>query len=292
MTLFAGDLTTPQRASVWMSSPPTLPSPILSQLIASMSSLIYSKLNRARTYSQLFTRTFDGVGNMQLVLPDYPVTSVISVYNGQMLVPSSVLIAQGETQPQGTQSYYGYRFIPWNGEGPGINAVLDYIGGVFVGAQGVKVTYRAGYLVQNEGWVVPIGTPPTITVLQPEGVWCRDNGIVYASSGVALVPVASAPTVGQYIPPLDATPGLYTFNAADTEEALLISYSFIPAALEEACIQMVAERYSYRGRVGEISKSLGGQETMRYMRSGLPPEVMALIQDYISVVYPAIGSPL
>jgi hypothetical protein len=65
---------------------------------------------------------------------------------------------------------------------------------------------------------------------------------------------------------------------------------------------MVVERYSYRGRVGDISKSLGGQETIRYMRgnsgrpwntsSSLPPEVMDMIQPYISVLPPTIGSPL
>jgi hypothetical protein len=81
----------------------------------------------------------------------------------------------------------------------------------------------------------------------------------------------------------------------------LISYSFIPADLEEACIQMVAERYYYRERVGAMSKALAGQETVSWMRGGgrygsgvtrdLPPEVAALIDPYISVIPPAIGAP-
>lgn len=114
-----------------------------------------------------------------------------------------------------------------------------------------------------------------------------------------MTPVASSPAPGQYIPPPDATPGLYTFNSTDVSNGLTvnISYSFIPADLEEACIQMVAERYSYRGRIGEISKSLGGQETARFLRGGmgrsvleLPPEVESLIQPYVSVIPPATGA--
>jgi hypothetical protein len=292
MSLAGGDLTTPARVGVWMSTGPTLPSAIISQLIGSMTALIYAKLNRARIFSQTFTRTFDGVGNMQLVLPDYPVTSVSTVQQGNALVPPSVLPSPGSSQPLGTNPGYGYRLITWNGNLPGENAVLEFKGGSFyVAPQNVKVTYQAGYLVSQEPWTIPVGTPPEVTVLQQQGIWSRDNGVVYADTGVPLVPVAASPTVGQYIPPPDATPGLYVFNAADEDADVLVSYSFIPASLEEACIQMVAERYTYRARVGDISKSLGGQETMRF-RLGIPQEVMAMIQDYVSVVPPNIGAPV
>lgn len=231
---------------------------------------------------------------MQLVLPDFPVTAVSAVTIGSATIPASVI--------GGSSQGYGYRFVSWTGNLPGENAVLEFNNGYFYqGVQNVKVTYTAGYLIAKEPWTVP-ATPFQVTVLQPLGIWCRDNGVVYASSGVSLTPVASAPTTGQYIPPPDATPGLYTFSTGDTGAELLISYSFIPADLEEACNQMIAERYSYRSRVGDISKSLGGQETVRFARgsmgapwnrtSSLPPEVMDLISPYISVVPPAIGAPV
>ena len=289
MSLLAGDLTTPARAAVWMPNPPALPSAIISQLIGSMTGLIYGKLNRARTFSQTFTRTFDGLGTMQIVLPDYPVTSVSAVQIGHRLIQPAPLL----TPPSGSYYGYGYRFVPWEGNLPGENTVFEFVGGYFpMGAQNIKITYQAGYLVQNELSVIPATTPWQVTALQQEGIWCRDNGVVYATSGVAFMPVKTITAAGQYIPPLDTSPGVYTFGAADEAASVLISYSFIPAPLEEACIQMVAERYSYRNRVGDISKSLGGQETVRFQRGELPPEIMGLIRDYVSVVYPAIGAPL
>ena len=299
MSLLGGDLTTPQRVANWMSNPPTLPSSIISQLIGSMTGLIYGKLNRARTYSQVFTRTFDGLGQMQLLLPDYPVTKIISVQQGSALIQPGPLAT-----PPAASTYYGYRCPLWNGNLPGANAMLDFVNGWFWNApQNIKVTYQAGYLVADEQATVPLSPGPyTTTVLQQEGIWCRDNGVVYADTGIALVPVTTITAIGQYIPPPDTTPGLYTFGVADAGANVLISYSFIPAPLEEACVQMVVERYMYRGRVGEISKSLGGQETMRYAygnsgppwsrMSSLPPQVMDLIWDYVSVVPPEIGAPV
>lgn len=303
MSLLSGDLTTPGRVANWMANPPALPSPILSQLIGSMTGLIYSKLNRARVFNQTFTRIFDGVGNMQLVLPDYPVTSVISVQQGSVVIPPSALPNINQTQPAGTNFGYGYRVVPWDGNLPGANATLEFVNGFFYTApQSVRVIYQAGYLISNEVAVVPSSPGPyTVLVQQPQGIWSRDNGVTYAN-GTALVPVATITGAGQYIPPTDTNPGLYTFGVADATQSLLISYSFIPSPLEEACIQLVAERYSYRNRVGEISKSLGGQETITFMRGGsnsafrrssnLPPEVMDMIWDYVSVVYPNVGAPL
>jgi hypothetical protein len=133
------------------------------------------------------------------------------------------------------------------------------------------------------------------------GLWTRDNGVTYAD-GTPMTSVKVLSGVpGEYISPVDSLPGLYTFDATDAGAQVLISYSFVPAAIEEAVIQMVAERYSYRGRIGEIMKSLGGQETIRYWRgnssqpwnstNSLPPEVNDLIWPYVSVLPPPLGSP-
>ena len=58
---------------------------------------------------------------------------------------------------------------------------------------------------------------------------------------------ANIPSQGQY----NVSSGVYAFAAADAGAAVLISYGFIPAAINNACIEWVAERYRYRTRVGQ-----------------------------------------
>lgn len=53
----------------------------------------------------------------------------------------------------------------------------------------------------------------------------EDFGVFYAATGVQLVPVASSPTAGQYIPP-SGSPGTYTFNASDNAAAVVIYYQY------------------------------------------------------------------
>jgi hypothetical protein len=300
MSLAGGDLTTLSRLQNWLEGSTSNSMPILSQLITACSNGIRSKLNRAGLASQTFVRTFNGTGNKQLVLPDYPVTAITNVQMGAAIIGPSPLPNPITGLPAPPTLGYGYRFVPWNGSLPSENAVLEFVNGVWWhGSQNIQITYNAGYLVSNEPWTIPSSPGPYgVTTLQLMGFQCKDNGVVYASSGVALKPVASAPTVGQYIPPPDTSPGLYTFSSSDAGAAVEISYSFVPSDLEEATIQYVAERWSYRGRVGQESKSLGGQETMRFMRGGgphqmfpdLPPEIESLIWPYVSVVPPAIGA--
>lgn len=309
MTLLAGDLTTPQRFATWYGNglnANSLPA-VISQLVGSMTALIYSKLNRGRLYSQTLTRTFNGQGTSQIVLPDWPVTSLIQVQMGSILVPSAPLPSVVNGVINSTNSgRYGTRIIPWSGNLPGDPGVIEFVGGLFVpGFQNIQITYTAGYLISSEAWTVPKttgggATADQVTVLQPNGIWCRDNGVTNATTGAVMTKVASNPASGEYSVGPDSTPGLYIFNDTDVQAGLnvLISYSFIPADLEEACIQMIAERYVYRDRIGTEAKTLGGQETVRFSRGGyryqmfpdLPPEVDALISPYVSVISPAIGA--
>jgi hypothetical protein len=293
LSLFNGDLTTPQRVAMWLPSPPALPSPILSMLVTSASNQIRSKLNRNVIYSRLVNQTLGGTGNDVILLPEYPVSSISSLQVGHSLVNAYPLPAPTSLAPPNTFGY-GYRFTPWDGVTlPGDPAMIKFVHGGFpYGEQNIKVSYMAGYGITNEAQVAAA----QVTVAQPLGIWCRDNGVVYATTGLPLTAVATSPAIGQYVPPTDTQPGIYTFSAADAaaNAALLISYSFVPADLEQAVIHMVAETMSYRGRVGEISKSLGGQESVRFWRGDkgmrIPPEIEALIHPYVSVIPPLIGS--
>lgn len=302
MTLLNGDLTTPQQYVEWIGDGSDAALPAIAQSISSMSRMILNKLNRARLYSQQYVRTIDGVGTYQILLPDYPVTSIVSIQMGAANIPPALLpSAPPNFSLPGMNVGYGYRFVPWRGDLPGSPPILEFVNGVWAyGAQNIRATYNAGYLVSNEAGVVPALTPWQVTVQQPQGLWCRDNGVTYANTGSPLTPVASSPGTGQYVPPTDAAPGTYTFSAGDADAALLFSYSFVPSDLTEACNQMVAERQSYKGRIGALSKSLGGQETVRWARGSrgsmwpdLPPEVSGLMLPYYSVVPPGdLGGPL
>ncbi len=73
-------------------------------------------------------------------------------------------------------------------------------------------------IVVNETGTVP-ASPYAVTVTH-SATWLADEGVQYASTGIALTKVASGPTVGQY----SVSAGVYTFAAADTTLGMLISY--------------------------------------------------------------------
>ena len=128
-----------------------------------------------------------------------------------------------------------------------------------------------------------MASPDTYTALQPKGIWAADNGVKYALTGIALTSVTGAPGQGEYA--LDANvQGGYIFSAADAGAALLIDYSYVPFDLEQACIEWVSERYSYRSRIGLRSKSLAAQETVTYNLAGVPDFIAAILMPYTSVL--------
>lgn len=73
----------------------------------------------------------------------------------------------------------------------------------------------------GEAQSVPGSTPFTVSVTNA-GQWQDDCGVVYATSGLPLTKVASAPAAGQY----SVAAGVYTFNSADAGAAVLISYTY------------------------------------------------------------------
>lgn len=313
MTLFNGDLTVLPRVQLWLPNAGTAANPLLSSIIIpDASRTIVNLLNRDRIHYWTHIRTFDGVGNYQIVLPDYPVISITSVQMGAAMIQPAPLPAAPSTNSFGG---YGYRFVPWNGYLPGSPSVVEMVNGRFQrGVQNIVVTYQAGYVVQNEPFTIPSGAGPHLyTVTQQFGIWAVDNGVTYSDTGAALTPTTtSPPPVGTYNPPADppatlAGLGQYTFSTSDAGRTVLIDYSFIPPDLEAACIQLASETYSYRDRIGQMDKTLGGQETIRYLRGGapgahlsgesgglsnLPPEILARIWPYVSVLPPMEGVPV
>jgi hypothetical protein len=121
---------------------------------------------------------------------------------------------------------------------------------------GVRVTYTAGYRTLREAHQVPASGPYTV---DPALTWISDLGVTYAN-GTALAYVAGAPAAGQYT----LAGALYSFAAADAGASVLISYSSVPADVDQAVVEMAAEAYKRKDRLGIVSQSVGGQETVSY----------------------------
>jgi len=91
-----------------------------------------------------------------------------------------------------------------------------YFGGTVAAGQTALAISEAG----------TVGTSPYTVTVANSTTWARDEGVFYVSSGLPLQLVASAPTQGQYT----VAAGVYTFAAADTGAAVLISYAYTVAA--------------------------------------------------------------
>lgn len=242
---------------------------LLTRLIAQASRAIYAYLTTNTLFLQSFSDAYDGVDNTRLILKEWPVISVSSLYiNG-----SSVTAAPAQPQ-QGA----GYRVENYNGVPPGQPQALDvFCNRFWKGHQNIYVTYSAGYAVTNEAHTIPATSTYTITVNQTYGGWGQDDG-VQSAAGVVFTAVIGTPAATQYS--VDPATGIYTFNAANANTPMLISYSFVPADIEQACIEMVAERYMYKQRIGQKTKQLSGSETASYDLSAMSEYVQMLLQPY------------
>ena len=252
----------------------------LQQLITAASRAIINELNIDSLVNSSYTERYDGLGNTRLLLRKYPVTSITALYIGSQLVPPAIPPGPNAPCPS------GYLIQSWDGIPPGQLQTVDVFNYFFCsGMQNITVTYNAGYAIIGEAATL---TTTSYTANQPYGFWAADNGVTYASSGVALVPVSSNPTVGQYVPPNPYDPTSptysYTFNTSDENKPLLFNYSYMPTDLEQACIAWVAERVAYAQRVGMKSQSLAAQETFSYFLGAMPDYVMNILDSYRIVV--------
>lgn len=307
-----GDLTTLGNVYAWLSTTNYMQpggtgitniQNLLAQLITRWSSAILSELERPWILPKAYVNeAYDGNGGDHQFLKNWPVTSVQRLAIGSIIVPPAPIIVGG---PQPVSPGFGYRVEDWDGIPPGGPQAIDIVGvRYWMGKQNIQVSYNAGYLISNEPQTVPPPIDPAITsplfVNQPYGIWGQDQGVTYAN-GTALTLVTSTPSVpGTYQvvapdqgSPSDLTlPGQYVFFTGegaglptdDTGSHILISYGFIPSALEQIAIELVCERFLYRSRIGEISRTVGQQVTAKYDMSEWPKYAMPVLQRYKNVL--------
>jgi hypothetical protein len=274
----ASDLATLADVKTWLAGSSgigTSDDALLARLITDVSGAIGAYLGRPALTPRPFVERYDGDGKVRLFLRRYPVLQVTSLLIDNVAVAAAVVPAAGGPYAN------GYLLEAWDGLPPGRPQPLDVFGTFFrKGRQNVAVSYSAGYAVTDESAAVPVSPGPySVTAAAPFGPWANDAGVSYAN-GTALVAVAGSPAAGQY----NVVGGVYTFAAADAGAAVLISYGFIPAAINNACIEWVAERYRYRTRVGQSAQTVQGQQTASYSLKDIPDFIRASLDPYRSVV--------
>lgn len=302
-----GDLTTLGNVRLWLSAQNYVQqnsssqadiTTILQQLISRWSNAILSELERAWILPKTYTNdAYDGNGGNHQFLRNWPVTKVSQLSIGTTIIPAAPI--QIGTQP--VSPGYGWRLEEWDGVPPGGPQAVELVGtNYYPGKLNVQITYNAGYLVENEAQTIPAPTAPAttsdVTVGQPYGIWAQDMGVTYAD-GTALTYQSTDPTAaGQYtvIPPDQGSPpaalsppGVYRFftgSGGDSGADILISYGFIPSALEQIAIELVCERYLYRGRIGELSRTVAQQVTAKYDNSEFPKYAMPVLQRYRNIL--------
>jgi Phage gp6-like head-tail connector protein len=101
----------------------------------------------------------------------------------------------------------------------------------------------------------------------------------------AVPPATSVSTVGYIFSPTQLAVRGYMFKCGIQNVAIVYTagYSTVPPEIAQACIELVALRYRERTRAGEVSKSLGGAETVSYSQKDLSDGIKTLLQQYRAV---------
>ena len=274
----ASDLAVLADVKTWLSGSSGIGSSddaLLARLITDVSGAITAYLGRPSLTPRPVAERLDGNGKARMFLRHYPTLQLTSLAIDNVAVPAAATPAAGAPFSK------GYLLEAWDGLPPGRPQALDLFHVTFRrGRQNIVVGYNAGYAVESETASVPDAPGPyTVTAAAPFGPWASEAGVTY-NNDTALVAVAGAPSAGEY----NVASGVYTFAAADAGAAVLISYGFIPAAINNACIEWVAERYRYRTRIGQSAQTVQGQMTAAYSLKNMPDFVRASLDPYRSVV--------
>jgi hypothetical protein len=239
----AGDLTTLENVKGWLNTgSATFPSTddvLLGRMITAASRFVLTWLSRDIVATD-YTVMLNGDGGNQLFTKQYPIISVSAVsVNGTALKTAT-------NPPTGA----GFLFS---------DESVFYVGGNFSqGFQNIGLTYTAGFQA-TETITIPDDNKFLVPVATLNRPWVVDRGI--SLNGVAFLKVKAAPSLGQYAVVAENGVMNYLFAQADAvaNPDVTVTYGYCPEDLEQALIEMIGERYSTRERIGQVSKSFGGE---------------------------------
>lgn len=212
-----------------------------------------------------YTTNFRGNGRNYSILNMWPIHSVTSVGVGGSFIPASVI---------------GQAGLPGNGYvisdrrfGPQKIELYGY--GFWTGAPS-QIIYSAGFRT-SQTTVIP-ATPFQITP-NTDGQWIEDVSVQIDS--VDAVKVTGTPATGEYA--VDEW-GTYTFSAADVGKSAEMVYDYVPWDISFAVQEMIGEWYKRKDRIGLLSKTLGGQETVTFSQKDMSDPIRAVFNHYMNVV--------
>lgn len=248
---------------------------LMQRLISSVSTYIQSWLNR--TIRNLdYSQVMSGQGGKSIMLPDYPITAVNTVFIDGITIPQRPNLGVGATV-----GFIGVGFgAPWYmGGPPGFtwdnNRVM--LTGAYEFTRGfsnVQIDYSAGFMVSNEPQTIPSVSPYVLTT---QAHWnAGDRGVVYSANNAPLTQVTSGPVAGQYS--IDSN-GVYTFSAADAGVSVQISYSYVPFDVEQAAVDMIGDWFKYRSRIGVLSESIE-QQTITFTNQSITARAQGILNQY------------
>lgn len=226
---------------------------LIDALIPRESDLVQRFVNRRFPFTDNIGVRLNGTGTRMLVLPEAPILDVSAISVGAVALTASP-----------------------NGASPGFafDDIAVYLTGALFdqGLKNVTASWQSGYATTEDGFVPTANTP----TLSPDdtGFAHTDRGVTYAN-GVALTSTSNTPVAGQY----SFADGVYTFNASDSGAGVTMSFYYVPAAVEQAVIEMVGLDLKQRDNIGISSKSLAG-ESISYEKTGMPASVKEMLAVY------------
>ncbi len=73
---------------------------------------------------------------------------------------------------------------------------------------------------------------------------------------------------------------VFTRRAQNVIVTYTAGYAATPPDIAQACIELVCQRYRERTRIGEVSRALGGSETVSFSQQDMSDDVKLLLSQY------------
>jgi len=231
---------------------------LIATLIANESSHVERWTGRTFPSLTNVSKRMSGTGTDRLVLGG-PLLSVSALSIGGVAVAASA---------DGIQA--GYLFD---------DTCLYLIGGAKFPRQPMNVvcSWVEGYQASETDFV-PTGNTPTLTPTEG-GAAVTVVSVTDVTTGVVLTEVGSSPLAGEF----SFSAGVFTFNSAQYNDSVTMSYYYVPAAVAQGVNEMVALDLQQRTTVGVASKSLAG-ENISYERKGMTDSVKEMLMPYRRMV--------